>query len=74
MKFANLELRWRFAQNKLLKQYLAFSAFPFMDTEGVANDFQNISSIKNYRYAEGLGARIAWNISTILRFDYDISK
>ena len=74
MNFANLELRWRFAQTTFLKQHLAFSAVPFMDAGGVANDFQNITSINNYRYAEGLGARIAWNVSTILRFDYAISK
>jgi outer membrane protein assembly factor BamA len=74
MNFANLELRWRFAQTTFLKQHLAFSAVPFMDAGGVANNFQNITSINNYRISEGLGARIAWNVNTILRFDYAISK
>lgn len=74
MNFANLELRWRFAQTTFLKQHLAFSAVPFMDAGGVANDFQNITLINNYRYAGGIGTRIAWNVSTILRFDYAISK
>jgi outer membrane protein assembly factor BamA len=31
------------------------------------------TSIDNYRYAEGLGLRIAWNVN-ILRFDYAVSK
>lgn len=74
MNFTNLELRWRFAQTNFLKQHLAFSAVPFMDAGGIANDFQNIISITNYRISEGLGARVAWNVNTILRFDYAISK
>ncbi len=74
MNSANAELRWRFAQTTLLNQHLAFSAVPFVDAGGVANDFQNITSINNYRFSEGLGTRIAWNVSTILRFDYAISQ
>ncbi len=70
MKFANLEWRWSFGKTNFLKQHLAYSAMPFMEAGGVANDFQNNTSINNNIYAEGLGVRVAWNVSTILRFDY----
>lgn len=70
--FTNIELRWRFAQTTVAKQHLAFSAVPFYDVGGVWDSF-NIN-FSNLRYAEGLGLRIAWNVNTILRFDYAVSK
>jgi len=32
---------------------------PFMEAGGMANDFQNNTSINNYMYTEGLGVRVA---------------
>jgi hypothetical protein len=73
--FANVELRARFAQFTLLKQHLALSAVPFFDVAGVGDTFSRlISYSSNYRHSEGLGFRIAWNVNTILRFDYAISN
>ncbi|MDB5257442.1 MAG: peptide-binding protein [Chitinophagaceae bacterium] len=74
MTFGNIELRTRFAQTTLFKQHLAFSAVPFVDFGGVWDTFDHATNINNYRYAEGLGLRIAWNVNTILRFDYAVSK
>jgi outer membrane protein assembly factor BamA len=74
MQYADFELRWRFAQCKILKQHLAFSAVPFFDEGGVWDNFSRISHTENLRYSEGLGLRIAWNVNTILRFDYAISQ
>jgi hypothetical protein len=74
MDFANFELRCRFAQTTIFKQHLAFSAVPLFDIGGVWDDFARLNKFSNYRYSEGLGMRIAWNLSTILRFDYAISK
>ena len=74
MNFTNFELRWRFVETKILKQHLAFSAVPFFDIGGVWDNFHNFFTKNNYRYAEGLGFRIAWNVNTILRFDYAISQ
>ncbi len=74
MSFNNLELRCRFAQATLLKQHLAFSAVPFIDAGAVWDDLSRIGNFNNYRVSEGLGLRIAWNINTILRFDYAVSK
>jgi hypothetical protein len=74
MQFNNFELRCKFAQVKILKQTLAFSAVPFFDLGAVWDDMSRIGHLENYRYSEGLGLRIAWNVNTILRFDYAFSK
>ncbi|HEX7415348.1 MAG TPA: BamA/TamA family outer membrane protein, partial [Bacteroidia bacterium] len=74
IQFTNLELRWRFAQAKILKQHLAFSAVPFFDAGGVWDSLSNLNRYKNFRCSEGLGLRIAWNVNTILRFDYALSQ
>lgn len=72
MSFNNFELRWRFAQARVANQHLEFSAVPFFDVGGVWDG--TISMQNNWRSSEGLGLRIAWNESTILRFDYAVSK
>jgi hemolysin activation/secretion protein len=71
--FNNFELRWRFAQTNFVKQHFEFSAVPFYDVAGVWSKFTELN-FKNLRHSEGLGLRIAWNESTILRFDYAISR
>lgn len=73
MDFNNFELRWRFAKAKLLNQQLAFSAVPFFDFGGV---YEKISELNfsQMKYSQGFGLRIAWNVNTILRFDYAWSK
>ncbi len=74
MNFYNMEARIRICQGKILKQHLALGVVPFFDAGSVANSFSTLFNINNYRYSEGLGLRIAWNVNTILRFDYAISK
>lgn len=75
MTFNNIELRYRFAEARILKQHLAFGIVPFFDFGGVWDDLGRfLNHPENYRYSEGLGFRIAWNVNTILRFDYAISK
>ena len=74
MNFNNIEFRYRFAQTKLFNQHLAFGAVPFVDAGAVWNDFNTIKGLSNYRISEGLGFRIVWNVNTVLRFDYAISK
>ena len=73
MGFSNLELRWRFATTTVLNQHLAFSGVPFFDIGGVWNNLSEMNA-NNMRYSPGLGFRIAWNVNTILRFDYAVSK
>jgi outer membrane protein assembly factor BamA len=74
MGFGNFELRGRFAQCNIFKQHLAFSAVPFFDVGGVWDNLSRLNHTENLRYSEGLGLRIAWNVNTILRFDYAISQ
>ncbi|HQQ93628.1 MAG TPA: DUF5982 domain-containing protein [Bacteroidia bacterium] len=74
MTFNNLEFRYRFAQTTLLKQHLAFVAVPFFDAGGVWDELSGLGYFSNYRYNSGLGLRIVWNVNTVLRFDYAISK
>ena len=74
MNFNNFELRYRFAETDILKQHLAFSAVPFYDIGGVWDDYNSFSKFKNFRDSEGGGLRIAWNVNTIIRLDYAISK
>jgi hypothetical protein len=73
MQFNNFELRWRFAKSKMFNQQFAFSAVPFFDIGGV---YDNLASFdfSQMKYSQGLGLRIAWNVNTILRFDYAWSK
>ena len=73
MGFSNLELRWRFATATVFNQHLAFSGVPFFDMGGVWNGLSTLNAT-NMRYSPGLGFRIAWNVNTILRFDYAVSK
>ena len=73
MDFNNFELRWRFAKANMFKQQLAFSAVPFYDIGGVYDDLSKFD-FNQMKHSEGLGLRIAWNVNTILRFDYAWSK
>lgn len=72
--FFNTEIRIQFAKTKILNQNLIFSTVPFFDAGSVYQKLDNAFNIDRIRYSEGLGLRIAWNLSTILRFDYAISK
>ena len=74
MAFSNIELRYRFADFDLLKQHVALSTVPFFDVGGIYDNLSRIGETKNIRYSEGLGLRIAWNVNTILRFDYSVSN
>ncbi len=73
MNFNNFELRSQFWSGKAFHQHLAMSAVPFFDFGGCWDNFSKLNT-SNYRYNSGLGLRIAWNVNTILRFDYAVSK
>ncbi len=73
MWFANIELRIRLAEVKLGKQRFAFGVAPFFDAGTVRDRWQDLS-FSNVKTSYGGGIRIAWNQSTILFFDYGVSK
>ena len=74
--FVNTEMRMRFFETELFHQDLSFSAVPMFDFGSVYNlqNKQQAFAMDRMRYSEGLGMRIAWNLSTILRFDYAVSQ
>lgn len=72
--FWNTEIRSRFAKFELFKQDIRLSAVPFFDLGTVYSMPSQIFQSDRLRYNEGLGLRVAWNLSTILRFDYAVSK
>ena len=71
--FTNIELRYRIAETRLGKQRFAFGIAPFFDAGTVRDRWQNLN-FANVKIAYGAGARVAWNQSTIVFFDYGISK
>ncbi len=71
--FTNLEFRYRITETKFMNQNLALGATPFFDVGTVRNRWQDLN-FKKIKYAYGLGARVAWNQSTIISFDYGLSK
>ncbi len=71
--FTNIELRIRLAEARLGKQRFTFGVAPFFDAGTVRDRWQNLN-FKNIKTSYGSGLRIGWNQSTILSFDYGISK
>lgn len=71
--FANTELRVRVADLKIGRQNFGFGIAPFADAGTVRDRWQDLN-FDNIKFSYGAGARVAWNLSTILFFDYGISK
>jgi hypothetical protein len=69
----NLEMRARLYDFELLRQHFALGVTPFYDF-GSVWDRPGDMNFKQWRGAPGIGARIAWNQSTILRLDFAQSK
>ncbi len=65
----NLELRARVYDFRLFNQHFALGITPFYDFGSVWDSIGDIN-LKKWKGAPGLGGRIAWNQSTILRLDY----
>jgi len=69
----NLELRARLYDFSLFKQFFSLGLTPFYDLGSVWDRPSDIN-FKEWRGAPGLGARITWNQSTLLRLDYAQSR
>lgn len=72
--FVNSELRVRLFEREIAKQNIGFGLVPFVDAGSVFNSISDLSAKGSIRYSTGMGARIIWNQSTILRFDLANSK
>ena len=73
LAFANAELRIRIADLKFGRQNFGFGVAPFFDAGTVGDRWQDLNFTR-IRTPYGGGARIAWNLSTILFADYGISR
>lgn len=73
LAFANAELRIRLADVKLGKQNFGLGVAPFADAGTVRDRWQDLG-LRDVRFSYGAGARIAWNLSTMLYADYGVSK
>jgi hypothetical protein len=73
MALTNYEVRWTFAQTRVLDQRLGFIVAPFLDM-GRVFDAVRLTSLKAWNRDQGVGFRIAWNLSTIIMIDYGVSE
>ncbi len=69
----NLELRARFYDFRVLRQHISLSLMPFYDFGSVWDNPRDMN-FRQWRGAPGVGARIGWNLSTVLRLDYGHSR
>lgn len=69
----NLELRAKFYDFRFLKQHFALGVTPFFDFGSVWDRPAQIS-FNRWVGAPGIGARINWNQSTVIRLDYAQSR
>jgi len=67
--YANGELRWSFAEKMLWGQHLRFMLVPFVDTGRVFDSIGD-TTFKDWKFDGGIGFRLAWNLSTVVSFDY----
>lgn len=72
MALSTFEVRWTFAETKILKQRFAFELVPLLDF-GRTFDAVRKTSLAGWKRDEGGGIRIAWNQSTIVMVDYAVS-
>ena len=69
----NLELRTRLYEFDFLKQHISLGVTPFFDA-GTVWDSPSKMTFANWKGAPGIGGRIGWNQSTILRLDFANSR
>lgn len=66
---ANVELRHTFANFNVLKQNIKLMAVPFLDY-GRVFDSNSAVTFKDWKMGGGVGLHLAWNLSTLVSFDY----
>jgi outer membrane protein assembly factor BamA len=71
--FFNAELRVLLAEIKIGGQQFGFGLVPFFDAGTVRDRWQELN-FTNVQTSFGIGARIIWNQSTVVSFDYGISR
>ncbi len=69
----NLEMRTRFYDFKMLRQEFTLGLTPFFDFGTVWDGISDVQ-LNGFRGSAGLGGRIGWNQSTVIRLDYAQSR
>jgi outer membrane protein assembly factor BamA len=65
----NGEMRWSIGEKMLGQQHLRFMLVPFVDTGRVFNSAGD-TTLEDWKIDGGIGFRLAWNLSTLVSFDY----
>lgn len=68
----NTELRYTFFQFNVFKQNIKLMAVPFLDFGRVFDSNTQIS-FRDWKLGGGAGLHLAWNLSTVVSFDYAFS-
>lgn len=63
------ELRWSLGETVVWGQHLRFMAVPFVDC-GRVFDSVDDTTLADWKFDAGAGFRLAWNLSTIVSFDF----
>jgi outer membrane protein assembly factor BamA len=71
--YANAELRWTMGETMFKEQHLRFMLVPFVDT-GRVFDSVSDTTLEDWKFGGGLGFRLAWNVATIVSFDFGVSS
>jgi outer membrane protein assembly factor BamA len=70
---ATWELRWTFAKTDILRQHLSFMLAGFGDV-GRPFDTLGGTTLRGWKYDVGGGLRLAWNLATLISFEYAVSE
>ena len=73
LALASAELRWAFAELRFLGDHFRLMAVAFVDA-GRAFERPAEFHLRNWRYAYGAAFRFSWNLSTVISFDYGVSR
>jgi outer membrane translocation and assembly module TamA len=69
----NLELRWSLPDFTVWDQHLRPMLSPFVDAGRVFDTVRRFS-VKDWKITGGMSVRLAWNLATIISFDYGIGS
>jgi len=69
----NGELRWTFGDYTIFKQTITTMLVPFFDS-GRVFDTVSETTLKDWKFDGGIGLRLAWNVATIISFDFGASS
>jgi len=70
--YGNLELRWSFNEFTVWQQHIRLMLAPFAGGGRVFDNLGN-TTLNDWKYGGGLGLRLAWNLSTVVSFNYAVS-